>query len=45
MHEGIISLLFWKPMKYLKSCLPKRSLLDANNSLISISSIEIGLLS
>ena len=32
-------------MKYLKSCLPRRSLLGTNNSLISISSIEIGLLS
>ena len=35
MNKGVISLLFLKLMKYLKSCLPKGNLLDITILLIS----------
>ena len=41
MYKSLISLLSLQPKKYLKSCLPKGSLLDTTISLISKSFIEI----
>ena len=43
MHKGLIFLLSFYPMKYLKSCLPKGRPLDITISVIYISFIEIGL--
>ena len=45
MHQGLIFSEPLQPTKYLKSCLPKGSLLDTTILLISISLFKIGLLS
>ena len=44
MHKLILFASSFQRMKYLKSSLPKGSLLDTTISLISISFVKIGLL-
>ena len=44
MHKGLTVAASLYPIKYLKSCLTKETLLDATILLISILSIEEGLL-